>query len=138
SMLFMGEREEDQWRGSKTMSELSAKIYRNVSSPKYFLEVKGASHFSFNNRFADNRRTRLLSGTEEQFDVIRRYSIAFLEKHVAGRKDSGHMLERSDSLLARYVTEPVADASKQNLKAPEERMRRAEPDAPADADKPRR
>jgi hypothetical protein len=40
SMLFMGEREGDQSRGSKTMSELSAKIYRHVSPPKYFLEVK--------------------------------------------------------------------------------------------------
>ena len=138
SMLFMGEREEDQLRGSETMSGLSAKIYGNVSSPKYFLEVKGASHFSFNNRFADNFRTRLLSGTEEQFEVIRRYSIAFLEKHVAGRKDSGHVLERGDPLLTRYVTEPVPDASKQDLEAPDERRRGAEPDAPADADKPRR
>lgn len=138
SMLFMGEREKDRLRGSETMSELSAKIYRNVSSSKYFLEVKGASHFSFNNRFADNHRTRLLSGTEEQFEVIRRYSIAFLEKHIAGRKDSGHVLERSDPLLTRYVTEPVPDASKQDLEPPDERMRRAEPDAPADADKPRR
>jgi len=105
SMLFMGEREEDQQRGSETMSELSARIFRNVSSPKYFLEVKGASHFSFNNSLADNRRTRLLSGTKEQFEVIRRYSIAFLEKHVAGRKDSGHVLERSDPLLTRYLRE---------------------------------
>jgi predicted dienelactone hydrolase len=71
SMLFMGEREEDQLRGSKKMSELSAKIFRYVSLPKYFLEVKGADHFSFNNRFTDNRMARLLSGTKEQFEVIR-------------------------------------------------------------------
>lgn len=126
SMLFMGEREKNQRRGSETMSELSAKIYRNVSLPKYFLEVQGASHFSFNNRFTDNRGTKLLSGAEEQFEVIRRYSIAFLEKHVAGRKDPGHMLERCDPLLTRYHMEPVPDA----------RTRRAEPQA--DADKPRR
>jgi predicted dienelactone hydrolase len=107
SMLFMGEQEETQRRGSETMSELAAKIYRNVSPPKYFLEVKGANHFSFNNRFADNRRTKVLSGTEEQFEVIRRYSIAFLEKHVAGRKDFGHVLERSDPLLTRYDTQQV-------------------------------
>ena len=138
SMLFMGEREENQPRGSKTMSELSAKIFRNVSSPKYFLELKGGNHFSFNNRFADNRRTRLLSGTEKQFELIRRYSIAFLEKHVAGRKDSGYILERSDPLLTRYVMEPVPDASKQDLKALDERIRRAEPDAPVDANKSRR
>jgi hypothetical protein len=110
------------------MSELSAKIYRNVSAPKYFLEVKGANHFSFNNRFTDNRSTKLLSGTEEQFEVIRRYSIAFLEKHVAGRKDPDHVLERSDPLLTRYHMEPVPDA----------RTRPAEPGAPADGDKPRR
>ena len=111
SMLFMGERERAQHRGTKTMSELSDKMYRSVSPPKYFLEVKGASHFSFNNRFTDNRRTRLLSGTEEQFKVIRRYSIAFLERYVAGRKSSGSVLERSDSMLTRYAKEPNLDTS---------------------------
>jgi hypothetical protein len=48
------------------------------------------------------------------------------------------VLERSDPLLTRYVTELVPDASKRDLEAPDERMRRAEPDTPADADKPRR
>ena len=90
----------------KTMSELSGKIYGNLSPPKYFLEIKGASHFSFNNRFADNPRTRLLSGTEDQFEVIRRYSIAFLERHVAGRKDTHNVLGQKDSLLARYIRNP--------------------------------
>jgi hypothetical protein len=127
SMLFMGEREEDQRRGSETMLEPSAKIFRNVWSPKYFLEIKGATHFSFNNRFADNRRTSLLSGTEEQFEVIRRYSIAFLEKHVAGRQDTGYVLEGRDPLLTRYVTEPMVNRSKQDSEAPEERLRLAEP-----------
>lgn len=102
SMLFMGEREEDQKRGSRTMAELSARIFRNVPPPKYFLKVKGASHFSFNNSFADTRRGRLLSGTAEEFEVISRYSIAFLEKHVAGRNDPGRILERSDPMLVRY------------------------------------
>jgi predicted dienelactone hydrolase len=106
SMLFMGEREREKLRGSKTMSELSDKIYRNLSPPKYFLEIKGASHFSFNNRFVDNPGARLLSGTEEQFEVIRRYSIAFLERHVAGRKDTDNVLGQKDSLLARYTRNP--------------------------------
>jgi predicted dienelactone hydrolase len=106
SMLFMGEREKEKLRGSKTMSELAGKIHRNLSPPKYFLEIKGASHFSFNNRFVDNSRARLLSGTEVQFEVIRRYSIAFLEKHVAGKKDSDHVLERSDWMLTRYESSP--------------------------------
>ena len=106
SMYFLGERERRQIRGTKTMAELADKVYRNLSPPKYFLEIKGASHFSFNNRFVDNRRARLLSGTEEQFEVIRRYSIAFLEKHVAGRKDIDNVLGQKDSFLARYIRNP--------------------------------
>jgi len=91
------------------MSELTERIYRDVSPPKYFLEVKGASHFSFNNRFADTRGARLLSGTEEQFSIIRRYAIAFLEKYVAEKKDPDRTLERGDSRLTRYLREPSAD-----------------------------
>jgi len=112
SMLIMGEREEKQRRGSRTMSELSARIFRNVASPKYFLEVKGASHFSFNNRFSDHRWSRLLSGSEEQFEIIRRYSIAFLEKYVAGRNDPGQVLELDDPLLVRYLKDPVHPAAR--------------------------
>jgi predicted dienelactone hydrolase len=111
SMLFMGERERVQRRGTKTMSELAHKIYSSMSPPKYLLEVKGANHFSFNNGFADNRMTRLLNGTEEQFEVIRRYSIVFLEKYVAGRQDSGRVLERSDPMLTRYTRESGPEAS---------------------------
>jgi predicted dienelactone hydrolase len=112
SMLFMGEREQNQKRGSKTMADLSAKIYANVATPKYFLEVKKASHFSFNNRFTDNLGARLLSGTEKQFEVIRQYSIAFLHKYVAGKTDLNDVLERDDPLLARYLTKFAAQTGK--------------------------
>jgi predicted dienelactone hydrolase len=102
-MLFIGERERYQSRGAKTMAELGDKIYRNVSAPKYFLEIKGANHFSFNNRFEDSRVALLLSGSERQFDVIRRYSIAFLEKHVAGEKGFDRVLEQKHPLITRYL-----------------------------------
>jgi predicted dienelactone hydrolase len=105
SMLFMGEREAKQRRGNATMTELSARIYNHVSPPKYFLEIAGASHFSFNNRFTDTVASEMLSGTEEQFEVIRRYSIAFLEKHVAGRGDAARVLEQKDPMLTRYDRE---------------------------------
>ena len=116
SMLFIGEREKEQYRGAKTMSEFSDKIWRSMSPPKYFLEVRGANHFSFNNRFMDTHRTRLLSGSEEQYEVIRRYSIAFLEKHVAGKNDSGRVLEQSDPMLTHYVKELSPDTSRQDNK----------------------
>ncbi len=104
-MYLLGEREKEQKRGSKTVSEFADKVYRNIRPPKYLLEVRGANHFSFNNRFTDNPLAHLLSGTEEQFDVIRRYSIAFLEKHVARKADAASVLEQQDSLLTRYVKE---------------------------------
>jgi len=106
TMLYLGEREKDQKRGARTMAELADAAFRSLPPPKYFLEVKGANHFSFNNRLADTRGARLLSGTDEQFDVIRRYSIAFLEKHVAGREEAGKVLEKQDPMLTRYEREP--------------------------------
>ncbi len=102
SLLFMGEREEKQLRGTTTMSALSSKIFRNLSPPKYFLEVKGSSHFSFNNRFSNRLGALLMSGSEEEFAVIRKYSIAFLEHYVAGRADPDHVLKQTDQLLKRY------------------------------------
>ena len=105
SMYFLGEREKGQKRGTKTMAELANKLYRSLPPPKYLLEVRDGHHFSFNNRFSDNRAARLLSGSEEQFEVIRRYSIAFLNKHVAGGKGDDHVLEQQDPQLTRYIRE---------------------------------
>jgi predicted dienelactone hydrolase len=112
SMLFLGERErlENQKRGEHTMAELTDKIHTDLPPPKYLLEVEGGSHFSFNNCFARTWRCRLLSGTERQFEVIRRYSIAFLETYVAGRGDPGHVLEHGDPMLTRYLADPTPHA----------------------------
>jgi len=70
--------------------------------PAYLLEVRGGTHFSFNNRSSGTAASRLLSGTEEQFDVIRRYAIAFLEKHVAWRDDGG-VLGKEDPRLSQVL-----------------------------------
>jgi predicted dienelactone hydrolase len=103
SMVFMGSREENQRRGSATVMELMTKMYKNVSPPKYFLEIRGAGHFSFNNDcFSNTFMARLLSGTKKQFEVIRRYSIAFLEKYVTGRGDPEDVLGHRDPMLTRY------------------------------------
>ncbi|HOW96208.1 MAG TPA: hypothetical protein P5567_08215 [Kiritimatiellia bacterium] len=107
SMLFLGELEKESARGSSgTMAELSGKVYRNLPVPKYFLEVKGANHLSFNNSFAGRTSSRPGADDSRIFDVIRRYSIAFLEKHVAARGDDGRVLERGEAMLTRYLKEP--------------------------------
>jgi polyhydroxybutyrate depolymerase len=110
SMYFLGEREKGDRRGSRTMAELAEKVYAHLPAPKYLLEVRQGTHFSFNNRLSDSAWTRRLSGTEEQFEVIRRYSLAFLETHVAGRPGAGRVLEQNDPLLTRHVQEPSLEA----------------------------
>lgn len=107
SMLFLGEREAHHKRGNQTMASLSDKIFKNVSPPKYFLEVKDAGHFAFNNRFTDNFMASHLSGTQQQFALIRQYAIAFLEKHVAKKADAEHVLAQRDPQLVRYLFEPA-------------------------------
>ncbi len=112
-MLFMGQKEKGQKRGSETMMALSEKIYKNARPPKYFLIIKGANHFSFNNRFTDKKVSRFLSRSEEQFEVIRRYSIAFLEKYVAGKPDAGVVLGQKDRLVTRYLSDIPPEGSGQ-------------------------
>ncbi|MFH0843745.1 MAG: hypothetical protein V1903_14160 [Bacteroidota bacterium] len=101
SMLYLGCRERNQKRGEITMKELSETIYSNMPVPKYFLEVRGASHFSFNIRLSDGIGTRALSGTPRQFEVINKYSIAFLEKYVAGKTGQDEILIRKDRMITR-------------------------------------
>jgi hypothetical protein len=73
------------------------------------------------------RAARFVSGNDEQlFDVIRRYSMAFLEKHVAGRKDPDHVLDRNDPMLTRYSREPNPDASGPAPETPSKTTQRAE------------
>ncbi len=106
SMLFMGEKEKGQLRGSKSMLDLHERIFRNVSPPKYFLVVKGGTHFSFNNRFSESLGARLMSGSETQFQVISRYSMAFLEWHVLGKEEAQAVLRQKDPLITDYWREP--------------------------------
>jgi predicted dienelactone hydrolase len=103
SMLMMGEKERDQKRGEKTMEVLEQTIFTNMPVPKYFLEIRGATHFSFNIRTSSGIGTRLLSGSDQEFDVIIRYSIAFLEKHVAGNTAYNRVLQHDDPMLTRYI-----------------------------------
>jgi len=103
SMLYLGSRERKQKRGDKTMSELSEKIFKNMPAPKYFLVVRGASHFSFNIRLSAGFGTKSLSGSRKEFEIINRYSIAFLEKYVAGKPDQDAILEKKDKMLTRLV-----------------------------------
>jgi len=107
SMLLMGSREENQYRGNRTMGELSESIYANMPQPKYFLEVKGGNHFSFNNRLSYGFGTRALSGNEREFEVITRYSLAFLKKYVAGINDREGVLSKKDKMISHMESSVV-------------------------------
>jgi predicted dienelactone hydrolase len=102
SLLFLGEKERGQKRGKRTMAELAERVYRNMDPTKYFLEVKGANHFSFNNRLTSSLFSNFFGGDEEHFAVIRSRSIAFLERYVAGR-NADTILDQPDPLLTRVL-----------------------------------
>lgn len=101
SIYFIGEKEEEEKRGETTMLQLAHKIEENLPAPKYFYEIKGATHFSFMNGFPKTDAAKKFSGTPELFDAISRYSIAFLEKHAAGNASAGAILEQSDPLVTK-------------------------------------
>jgi predicted dienelactone hydrolase len=104
SMLYLGSREKRQKRGGKTMYELSQTIFRNMPVPKYFLMVRGASHFSFNIRLSDGVGSGALSGSKKEFEVITRYSVAFLEKYVAGKSGQDEILNKKDRMLTKLIS----------------------------------
>lgn len=84
AMIFLGQQERAQHRGARTMGSLAEKVYNSISGPKYFLEIKGADHFSFNNALKNSFFARRMSGTKAEFDVISYYALRFLEKYVQG------------------------------------------------------
>ncbi len=47
-LYFLGEREEGQKRGDRTMKELAEKVFLRAAPPKYLVVLKGGGHFSFN------------------------------------------------------------------------------------------
>jgi len=110
AMVFLGEAEKEDKRGDATMAGIAKKVYGALSAPKYLREVRGATHFSFNNRFSDTDAARKLSGTDAQFATIRRHAIAFLEKHVAGKAAAGSDLDAADAGLTRQESDPAAGA----------------------------
>lgn len=110
TMFFLGERERGDRRQNATKAELAQAAFEAFPPPAYLLEVRGAGHFSFNNRSSFVSGALGFSGTEEQFEVINRYAIAFLQKHVAWR-DVGGVLDRQDPRLSRFLTKGPASPS---------------------------
>lgn len=105
-MLYMGEKEREQTRNETTMLELAMKIYDNAAPPKYFVEIKNGTHFSFNNGFKDTLWNRMFRGSQAQHQVIADYAIAFLETVVAGRTvDAAPVLDHQDRMVTMYLKE---------------------------------
>lgn len=102
TMYFIGEKERESTRGDANIQEISQKIFQSFHAPKYYLEVKGASHFSFANQLMEGIGARFLSGTESEFDVIRPYSIAFLEKYAANKTGQDTLLRNKAAGFTRF------------------------------------
>ena len=101
TLYLYGEDEVNSERGEHSMQELADKLFRDLQAPMFMLEVKGAGHTSFNNRFSDNLGARMLSGNEEEFQVIRHYAAAFLETYVTKAADKTEQLRVALPMISR-------------------------------------
>lgn len=103
--LFLGEKEKQDSRGRMTMEEISDKVFGSLGGPKHFLEIRGATHYSFANDFSKKRRLRFLRihGKDQarSFHIIRRRSIAFLEAYVLGDPGAKRELLEPDPMVTR-------------------------------------
>ena len=102
TIYLYGEKEREQGRGERSMLELADKLYRNLSSPTYMYEVKGATHTSFNNRFSNNWGARMLSGDPEEFAVIRHFAVAFLRTYVEHLDEQRDGLVQANPMISRF------------------------------------
>lgn len=102
TMILLGEKERDEVHGGRTTADLLARAFERLPAPKYLVEIRGGTHFSFNMPAASGLVARAWSGTEEDFATVRTYSIAFLERHVAGRMDAEAILSAGDERISAY------------------------------------
>jgi predicted dienelactone hydrolase len=115
SMIVLIEHEAADRRGTKPVAESAASLYANLSAPKYLLVTKDADRSDRD--FRDLYDLRCFCANEEQSNVIRRYAVAFLDKHVTGSRSADSVLEHEDPLLTKYeitrsVAEPASDIEK--------------------------
>ncbi|MGH7150297.1 MAG: alpha/beta hydrolase family protein [Planctomycetota bacterium] len=111
TMILLGEKERGEVHGRLTRAELLDRAFERLPAPKVLAEIRGGTHFSFNLPSASGIVARAWSGTEEDFETIRTYAIAFLERTVAGREEAGAVLAAPDRRLSAYRVEGGEAAS---------------------------
>lgn len=111
SMYMLGADEKTERRGAERMGDLAEKVFRNLSPPKFFLEIEGAEHGSFNNWYKGGLLKLFIGGNDKQFDIITRYSIAFLERYIKGDRSTEVQLGRQEPQLTRYDRETSVKAT---------------------------
>jgi polyhydroxybutyrate depolymerase len=82
-------------------------VYDLVTTPKYFLIVKDSDHFTFGNPRPAGGSRSLQEAVESspQSQLIRDYSMAFLDKYLLDDPSAGEVLVRNDPRLQYYVRE---------------------------------
>ena len=79
----------DEWTGRRAAADRS--MFGHATGGAYRVTIEGASHQSFtDDPFIIGALTGAKDATahERRMQVIRRYTVAFLERHLAGREDT--------------------------------------------------
>jgi len=68
-----------------TQGEVQKTAFKNSPAPSYLLEIKGGTHFTFNNSPAFLKGT--FGGKDDELELIRNYGATFLQKYVLKAAD---------------------------------------------------
>ena len=102
-MLCTGEQERNNLIGSCRVAEWAAAIFTDLPSPKYFLEVKGATHASFSAGLEDESDPELARAVASRHEVISSYVSAFLHTHMPDASQAKDCLQGRHPLLTQYI-----------------------------------
>lgn len=102
-MLCTGEKERNNLIGSRRVAEWADAIFADLPSPKYFLEVKGATHASFSAGLEDESDPELARAVASSHKVISNYVSAFLHTHILDASQAKKGLHGRHPLLTQYT-----------------------------------
>ena len=102
-MLCTGQEERNNRLGPRRVADWAGMIFSDLPLPKYFLEIKGATHASFSAGFEDESSPEAARAVAHRHQIISEYVVAFVHRHVLGEEDAQAVLAQQHPLLTQYI-----------------------------------
>lgn len=106
-MLFIGEHERNNILGTRRVADWAEMIFSDLPQPKYFLEIKGATHASFSTGYELETHPESTHSIFMRHRVISEYVSAFVHKHILESEKAEKRLQTKHPLVTHYVLSPT-------------------------------